>query len=122
MGGVDMDRQISLLVIHTDQEMDNACLCTFCFNMTTCNACILYICHCKPCEVPPKNRLQACNSRELKKKKKKLRGQKFVKTGKIAMKKNQQIVPLPVNDVWYGHFPKHVKQEKSNEVSFPRMP
>ncbi|GFW95652.1 piggyBac transposable element-derived protein 3 [Trichonephila clavipes] len=47
------------------------------------------------------------------------------RTGKTSIKKNQQIVPLPVNDVRYGrtgHFPEHVKRENQIKCRLPGCP
>ncbi|GFR19974.1 piggyBac transposable element-derived protein 3 [Trichonephila clavata] len=115
-----------LLDIHTDQEMNNACLCTFFEYGHLHNAWIMYIRHCKECKVPLSNRLHLIDF-------KLVIAESLIKAEvfeeavqeRPQRKQNQQIVPLPVNDVRYdgiGHFPEHVKRENQMKCRFPGGP
>lgn len=116
-----MDRLISYYRMSTRTKKWTVYVFAPFLSLTTCNAWFMYFCHCKQCEVPPKKRLHLIDS--------KLIIAEILKrnnyTGKTSTKKNQQIVSLPVNDVWSGridHFPEHVKRENQMKCRFPGCP
>ncbi|GFX29483.1 piggyBac transposable element-derived protein 3 [Trichonephila clavipes] len=91
--------------------------------MATCNAWIMYIRHCKQCEIPLINRLHLIDFKlAIAESIIKAEASEEAVQERTQRKKNQQFVPLPVNDVRHdrtGHFPEHVKRENQMKCRLP---
>ncbi|GFX96327.1 piggyBac transposable element-derived protein 3 [Trichonephila clavipes] len=127
MGGVDMmDRLISYYRISTRTKKWTMRVFAHFLNMATCNAWIMYIRHCKHCEIPLKNRLHLIDFKlAIAESLIKAEVSEEAVQERPQRRKYQHFVPLPVNDVRYdrtGHFPEHVKRENQMKCRLPGCP